>query len=126
MELIKDYDCTIDYHLGKANVVAYALSRKFLASLSLSPLPLLLELRAMNICFALGSNGSVVADMQVKPILLEQVREAQRLDEKLVNLTKDVQNGEKHDFTLREDGVLCYQNRLCFPNDEKLREEIMN
>ncbi|WMV45359.1 hypothetical protein MTR67_038744, partial [Solanum verrucosum] len=27
LELIKDYDCTIDYHLGKANVVADALSR---------------------------------------------------------------------------------------------------
>ena len=28
MELLKDYDFTIDYHPGKANVVAYSLSRK--------------------------------------------------------------------------------------------------
>ena len=28
MELIKDYDCVIDYHSGKANLVADALSRK--------------------------------------------------------------------------------------------------
>ena len=28
MELIKDYDCVIDYHPKKANVVADALSRK--------------------------------------------------------------------------------------------------
>ena len=28
MESIKDYDCMIDYHLGKANVVVDALSRK--------------------------------------------------------------------------------------------------
>ena len=28
LELLKDYDCGISYHLGKANVVADALSRK--------------------------------------------------------------------------------------------------
>ncbi|CAA0828817.1 Uncharacterized mitochondrial protein AtMg00860, partial [Striga hermonthica] len=28
LELVKDYDCSIQYHLGKANVVADALSRK--------------------------------------------------------------------------------------------------
>ncbi|GKC08369.1 putative reverse transcriptase domain-containing protein, partial [Tanacetum coccineum] len=28
LELLSDYDCEIRYHLGKANVVAYALSRK--------------------------------------------------------------------------------------------------
>lgn len=28
MELLKDYDCTILYHIGKANVVVDALSRK--------------------------------------------------------------------------------------------------
>ena len=36
IELLKDYDCTIHYHPGKANVVADALSRKstsFMASL---------------------------------------------------------------------------------------------
>ena len=33
MELIKDYDCMIDYHPGKANVVANALSRKSVQTL---------------------------------------------------------------------------------------------
>ena len=35
LELFKDYDFVIDYHPGKANVVADALSRKMIYSLSL-------------------------------------------------------------------------------------------
>ena len=35
LELFKDYDCIVDYHLGKANVVADALSRKTMLALSL-------------------------------------------------------------------------------------------
>ena len=34
LELLKDYDCTISYHPGKANVVADALSRKSSSSLA--------------------------------------------------------------------------------------------
>ena len=33
MELIKDYDCVIDYHPGKANVVTDTLSRKSMQTL---------------------------------------------------------------------------------------------
>ena len=36
MELLKDYDVTIQYHLGKANVVADALSRKAVSMGSLA------------------------------------------------------------------------------------------
>ena len=35
LELFKHYDCIIDYHLGKANVVVDALSRKMIYASSL-------------------------------------------------------------------------------------------
>ena len=51
IELLKDYDCTIDFHPGKANVVADVLSRKSsstLANLGSHNQTLLLEMRSMN------------------------------------------------------------------------------
>ncbi len=47
LELINDYDYLIDYQLGKANVVADALSRKTIASLKVSPLSMVHNLRAL-------------------------------------------------------------------------------
>ena len=52
MELIKDYDCVIDYHPGKANVVVDALSRKTVQTL-----------RALNAQFSLTDDGTVMAEL---------------------------------------------------------------
>ncbi|KAA3478006.1 integrase [Gossypium australe] len=69
LELLKDYKLVIDYHLGKANVVADALSRKSLFSL-----------RAMNTQLTLFDNGSILAELKAKPIFLQQICEAQKCD----------------------------------------------
>ena len=66
MELIKDYDCVIDYHPGKANVVADALSRKTMQTL-----------RALNAHFSLTNNGTVVTKLIARLSLLNRVLEAQ-------------------------------------------------
>ena len=50
LELLKDYDCDILYHPGKANVVADALSRKSsssLAHISVEKRPLIQELHKL-------------------------------------------------------------------------------
>ena len=44
LELVKDYDCVINYHPGKANVVADALSRKSTSSLFVIQKSILLDL----------------------------------------------------------------------------------
>ena len=49
MELIKDYDCVIDYHPGKTNVVADALRRKSVQTL-----------RALNGHLSLSNDGAIV------------------------------------------------------------------
>ena len=52
MEFIKDYDCVIDYHPRKANVVANTLSRKSVQTL-----------RALNAHLSLSDDGAIVAKL---------------------------------------------------------------
>ena len=71
MKLIKDYDCVIYYHPGKANVVVDALSRKSIQTL-----------RALNAHLS-SDDGAIVEKLIVKPDLLNRVPEAQKNDEKI-------------------------------------------
>ena len=78
IELIKDYECTIEYHPGKANLVAYALSRRPMSSLShlrVVHLPRLIELRSLGVRLELTDSGVLLATFHVRPVLIGRIRE---------------------------------------------------
>ena len=114
MELIKDYDCVIDYHPGKTNVVADALSRKTVQTL-----------RALNANLSLSDNGAVVAELIARPNLLNQVIKAQKKDEKISAIINQIGNGKEIEFIVNENGVLYYKDRVCVPDDDELRNAIL-
>ena len=107
MELIKDYDCVIDYHSGKANVVADALSRKSIQTL-----------RALNAHLSLPDDGTVVEELIVRPSLLE----AQKKDEKIAVVINQIGNGKETEFTVNKNGVLYYKDWVCVPDCNDLRK----
>ena len=76
--MIKDYDLVIDYHLGKANVVANALSRKSsftLAHIRTVYVPLLLDLKTLEITLDCDYHGALVANFMVRSTLIDQMKD---------------------------------------------------
>ena len=84
----------IDYHLGKANVVADALSRKLMQTL-----------RALNALLSLSDDGTVVAELIARPEMLNRVLEAQKNYEKKNFIVKQIGDGKETEFEVKEDGV---------------------
>ena len=62
LELFKDYDCIIDYHPGKANVVADALNRKTMTVMSLQ-----------HSEWRLSDDRTILAQLIAQPILMQMM-----------------------------------------------------
>ena len=77
MELIKDLDCVINYHPGKANIVADALSRKSRSEIScLKALPhnLKINIEKLNMEIMLREVQALMAKLEIKSTLLKDIR----------------------------------------------------
>ncbi|GJT47650.1 putative reverse transcriptase domain-containing protein [Tanacetum coccineum] len=104
IELLSDYDCEIRYHLGKANVVVDALSRKEMSE------PLRVRALVMTIGLDLPSR------------ILEAQKEAIRVE----NLEAEDISGMLNKLEARIDGTLCLDNRSWLPCYGDMRSLIMH
>ena len=107
--MIKDYDCTIEYHIGKANVVADALSRRPESSLShmrSGYLPLLVDLRALGVILEANDSGALLATFHVRPLLVDQIQVGQLQDPQVSKLKEEIEKGKKVEFQIRDDGMI--------------------
>ena len=77
IELLKDYDCIIQYHPGKANVVVDALSRKFVGSLAAirgCQRQLLVDLRSLQVHIRFLDSGALIENFRVQPDLVGRIK----------------------------------------------------
>jgi hypothetical protein len=124
LELIKDYDLGINYHPGKANVVADALSRKKYCNATFArrmPLELRREIEYLN----LGMVNEAKVTMEVEPTLEVEIREGQLEYAKLKEIRQLIQDNKTSDFSEDSQGTIWLGKQICVPNLKPIKESIL-
>jgi hypothetical protein len=125
LELIKDYDLGINYHPGKANVVADALSRRSHVSqlvVDRMPFELCKEFDQLNLRIVTNTEAT---EMEVGSNLLQEIRKGQAEDEKIQEIRCNIKEEKSPGFSEDKDGVLWYKGRICVHNLKELKARIL-
>ncbi|KAG8481188.1 hypothetical protein CXB51_026012 [Gossypium anomalum] len=109
LELLKDYESVIDYHPGKANVVADTLSLKSLFAL-----------RVMNTQIALCNDGSIMAEMKARPLFLQQIYEAQKVHNEMLAKQAQCDSNPNSEFQVDSDDCLIFRGQICVTRNLEL------
>nr|GEX25186.1 reverse transcriptase [Tanacetum cinerariifolium] len=128
LELLKDYNVNIQYHPGKANVVANALSRKIfrtMACLKIQP-EIIKDLELVEVKLIVHGSEGYIASLKIEPNLILKIKEAQKEDGELWSVVRNMKKGKQEEFWVHEHGVIWYGNRLCVPNVSSLREAVLS
>ncbi|KAJ3680971.1 hypothetical protein LUZ60_015460 [Juncus effusus] len=126
LEVLCDFDMSIQYHPGLANVVADALSRKnhgnAAALLTCQP-QILMDLRQLNIYVQVMGSRVFLASLLVQPTLMERIRAAQAEDPRTRRIQNRMAIGKAPHFLVDPEGTLRLGKRAYLL--ETLRREIM-
>jgi hypothetical protein len=122
LELIKDYELEVHYHLGKANVVADALSRKAHCNY----LPVICLTREESSTRVLPNLS--LFNITLMPTLRAEIIAAQKDDEGMGHIKKRMLEGDPKVTCFREDaeGTLWFKERLVVPEREALKKNILD
>jgi hypothetical protein len=125
LELIKDYDLRINYHPGKANVVADTLScRSHVSQLVVESMPIELceEFNMLNLRIVANTEAM---EMEVGSSLRQEIWKGQLEDEKIQEIKHNIKEEKSPGFLEDEEGVLWYKGRICVPNVKELKHKIL-
>jgi hypothetical protein len=126
LELIKEYDLGINYHPGKANVVASTLSRRsHVRQLVVDSMPFELceEIDKLNLRIIANTEAT---KMEVGSNLLQEIQKGQIEDEKIQEIKCNIKEEKSPGFSEDEEGVLWYKGRICVPSIKEMKDKMLH
>jgi hypothetical protein len=106
LELIKDYDLGINYHPGKANVVADAVSRRsHVSQLVVDSMPFELCEQFDNLNLRIITNTEAM-ETEVGSSSLQEIWRGQLEDEKVQEVKRNIKEENSSGFSEDDEGVL--------------------
>ena len=129
MEFIKDYDFSLQYHPGKANVVANTLSRRpytVIASLMIIEWQALETIAEFDLQPLDLEGGRHFGCLVVQPTIISCILKMQKEDEIFQILFSKKATKEPEVQSIDLDGAFRCRGRLCVPTIEQLRKDILD
>jgi hypothetical protein len=126
VKLIMDYDLGINYHPGKANVVADALSRRSHVSqlvVDSMPFELCEEFDKLNLRIIANIEAM---EMKVGSSIIQEIQRCQLEDEKVQDIKHNIKEEKSPNFSEDDEGVLWYKGRICVPNVKEIKDKILH
>jgi hypothetical protein len=96
-----------------------------MSAMMVKELELLEQFRDLSLVCEVSAHSVKLGMLKINSEFLNNIKEAQKVDVKLVDLMVENNQAEDSDFKVDDQGVLRFRGRICIPDDTEMRKMIL-